>query len=186
VNPGAAFYIPTNDEWYKAAYFSPNYGGVGVAGYYAYATQSNTDPGNIVGSTANQANYAAGGVYSVTQSSSYDSNQNYLTDVGAFSGSGSFYGTFDQSGNVFQWNDLDGLASSGSVRGLRGGYWDDFDYPFALSSSNSYSPAPSVESFSVGFRLASPVAVPEPSTYAMALAGLAGGGYTMLRRRKRA
>jgi hypothetical protein len=28
-------------------------------------------------------------------------------------------------------------------------------------------------------------AVPEPSTYAMALAGLAGGGYTMFRRRKR-
>ena len=39
VNPGAAFYIPTNNEWYKAAYYSPNYGGVGVAGYYDYATQ---------------------------------------------------------------------------------------------------------------------------------------------------
>jgi len=59
VNPGAAFYIPTNDEWYKAAYFSPNYGGVGVAGYTDYATQSDTPsaPGNIIGSTANQANY---------------------------------------------------------------------------------------------------------------------------------
>jgi len=30
--PGAAFYIPTNDEWYKAAYYSPNYGRVGVPG----------------------------------------------------------------------------------------------------------------------------------------------------------
>jgi hypothetical protein len=29
-------------------------------------------------------------------------------------------------------------------------------------------------------------AVPEPSTYAMALAGLACGGYSMVRRRKRA
>jgi hypothetical protein len=29
-------------------------------------------------------------------------------------------------------------------------------------------------------------AVPEPSTYAMALAGLACGGYSMFRRRKRA
>jgi hypothetical protein len=29
-------------------------------------------------------------------------------------------------------------------------------------------------------------AVPEPSTYAMTLAGLACGGYSMLRRRKRA
>ena len=30
------------------------------------------------------------------------------------------------------------------------------------------------------------VPVPEPSTYAMALAGIAFGGYTMFRRRKRA
>jgi hypothetical protein len=30
------------------------------------------------------------------------------------------------------------------------------------------------------------VAVPEPSTYAMALAGLACGGYSMFKRRKRA
>jgi hypothetical protein len=45
---------------------------------------------------------------------------------------------------------------------------------------------PANESNSIGFRLAAPVAVPEPSTYAMALAGLACGGYSMFRRRKRA
>ena len=146
VNPGAAFYIPTNDEWYKAAYFSPNYGGVGVPGYYDYATQSDTpsDPGNIIGSGANQANYFTGAGYSVTQSRSYDSNQNYLTDVGAFTGSGSFYGTFDQSGNVFQWNDLDGLASSGSSRGLRGGFWY-YSLASFLSSSDGVTGDPSDE-----------------------------------------
>jgi len=183
-NPGAAFYIPTNDEWYKAAYFSPNYGGVGVPGYYAYATQSDTDPGNIVGSTANQANYFTftGAGYSVTQSSDYNESQNYLTDVGAFSGSGSFYGTFDQSGNVFQWNDLDGLASSGSSRGLRGGSWNFF--AFSLSSSDRGSDVPSHEFLDVGFRLASPVAVPEPSTWVMAAGGLACAGWGAWRRRR--
>jgi hypothetical protein len=40
------------------------------------------------------------------------------------------------------------------------------------------------EDFSIGFRLAAPV--PEPSACAMALAGLACGGYTVWRRRKRA
>jgi formylglycine-generating enzyme required for sulfatase activity len=100
--------------------------------------------------------------------------------VGAFSASGSFYGTFDQSGNVFQWNDLDG--TSGSSRGLRGGYWN-FDAS-SLSSSFRLSNLPSFEDSYVGFRLAAPVAVPEPSTYAMALAGLACGGYTMFRRRR--
>ena len=181
--PGATFYIPTENEWYKAAYYSPNYGEVGVAGYYDYATQSDTAPGNIVGSTANQANYK-NGVYSVTQSSSYSLSQNYLTDVGAFSGSGSFYGTFDQSGNVFQWNDLDGLASSGSSRGLRGGPWSDV--AFDLSSSFRNTSAPSYEGVGgVGFRLASPVAVPEPSTWVMGLAGLACAAWGTWRRRLR-
>ncbi len=184
VNPGAAFRLPTENEWYKAAYYSPNYGGSGVAGYYAYATQSDTAPGNTIGSTANQANWYTGSRFSVTQSGSYRANQNYLTDVGAFSGSESFYGTFDQSGNVYQWNDLDGLASSGSSRGLRGGRWSSDYSAFYLSSSNSLPGDPSGENRYFGFRLASPVAVPEPSTYAMALAGLACGGYSLFRRRR--
>ena len=174
-------FIPNENEWYKAAYFDPTLNS-GSGGYYTYATQSNTDPGNIVGSGSNQANYYTGAGYSVTQSGDYDGNQNYLTNVGAFSGSGSFYGTFDQSGNVYQWNDLDG--TSGSSRGLRGGYWDD-SRPFSLSSSSSFSDAPSDEISFIGFRLASPVAVvPEPSTWVMGLAGIACGGWEMWRRRR--
>ena len=65
---------------------------------------------------------------------------------------------------------------------MRGGYWED---PYMeLSSFSSIGPqSPLLEASSTGFRLA---AVPEPSTYAMALAGLACGGYSMFRRRKRA
>ncbi len=176
------FFIPNESEWYKAAYYDPTLNS-GTGGYYAYATQSNTAPGNIVGSGTNQANYAPGLVYSVTQSGDYSASQNYLTDVGAFSGSGSFYGTFDQSGNVNQWNDLDG--TSGSSRGLRGGDWGR-GIAFFLSSSVRNSNDPSNEDGLIGFRLASPVAVPEPSTCASLLAGLACGGYSLVRRRKRA
>jgi hypothetical protein len=96
----------------------------------------------------------------VTQSPSYDSNQNYLTDVGAFSGSGSFYGTFDQGGNVFQWNDLIG-AADGS-RGIWGGPWNGI--AVNLSSSSGASLDPSNESSVIGFRLASPVSEPGPSS----------------------
>ena len=74
---------------------------------------------------------------------------------------------------------------TGSSRGLRGGNWNN-NNPFNLSSSNSNSNDPSNENNNIGFRLASPVAVPEPSTYAMALAGLVCGGYSMFRRRNRA
>ena len=177
------FYVPTENEWYKAAYYSPTLNS-GSGGYYAYATQSNTAPGNIVGSLANQANYTAGGLYSVTQSSVFDLSQNYLTDVGAFTNSASFYGTFDQSGNVFQWNDLDGAP--GSSRGLRGGDWSNS--VFYVSSSDSFSYDPSIEPINVGFRLASPVsgsAVPEIDPNGLsAVLGLIAAGLGLLERRR--
>ena len=177
------FYVPTENEWYKAAYYSPNYGGAGVGGYYAYATQSNTAPGNVVGSTPNQANYD-NGVYSVTQSSSFSSSQNYLTDVGAFSGSGSFYGTFDQSGNVAQWNDLDGVGRS--EQGQMGGYWSNFT-GFLLSSSSSQMSSGANETNYFGFRLASPAptGVPEIDPNGLsAVLGLIVGGLGLLERRR--
>ena len=189
-NPGAAFRLPTENEWYKAAYYSPTLHS-GAGGYYAYATQSDTAPGNVVGSAANQANYYTGAGYSVTQSGSYYSEQNYLTDVGAFSGSGSSYGTFDQSGNVFQWNDLDGLASSGSTRGLRGG--DFINSPgFYLASSHSNSDNPSYESNIIGFRLASPTSSPssvpeiDPNSLGSVLALVLGSLGLLERRRLKA
>ena len=176
------FYVPTENEWYKAAYYSPTLNS-GAGGYYAYATQSNTAPGNVVGILANQANYN-NGVFSVTQSGSYSGSQNYLTDVGAFTNSGSSYGTFDQSGNVYQWNDLDGTP--GSSRGLRGGYWNSG--AFYVSSSGSRSVVPSFEFSSVGFRLASPVsgsAVPEIDPNGLsAVLGLIAAGLGLLERRR--
>ena len=180
--PGAAFYIPNEDEWYKAAFYSPNYGGDGVPGYYAYATQSDSAPGNTIGPGTNQANWITGSGFSVTQLPTLDSSQNYLTDAGAYINSASYYGTFDQSGNVNQWNDLDGLP--GSSRGLRGGDWFLNPHAGFLSSSDSFLAAPSSALNSFGFRLAAPVPVPEPSTWVMGLAGLACGGWQMVRRRR--
>jgi sulfatase modifying factor 1 len=178
-NPGAAFTIPTENEWYKAAFYSPSKGGTSAPGYYLYATQSDSIPGNNDESPSNQANYN-NGVYSVTGVGGYSASQNYLTDVGAFSGSASFYGTFDQSGNVFQWNDLTNAA--GALRGSRGEDWGGTS-SYYLSSSGRYEIAPSVETWSLGFRLASPVAVPEPSTAAMVLAALVCGSCGLWRKR---
>ena len=144
-NTGLAptFWIPLENEWYKAAYYSPNYGGSGIGGYYAFATQSNSAPGTTIGGSANQANYNDVG--------------GSATDVGSFSGSASFYGTFDQTGNVFQWNDLDGTGDRPS-RGLRGGYW--FNDSGDVSSSYRDTIGPGFGYGSIGFRLASFVAQP--------------------------
>ena len=178
VNNGATFYVPTEDQWYKAAYYK---GGSTNAGYWDYATQSDTDPTAVTagstgigssGSTGNFANYNSAAIW--------NGQTGNVTTVGT-NGGASAYDAFDMIGNLREWNDLTGAA--GSSRGLRGGYWNSDD-AFSLSSSIRSPDAPSNESDSIGFRLASPVAVPEPSTWVMGLAGLACGGWEMVRRRR--
>ena len=80
----------------------------------------------------------------------------YVTTIGS-NGGPSYYGTYDQIGNIFQWNDLDGTI--GPLRGLRGGYWGDSS--IALSSDRS-TDIPSNTSNAVGFRIASSLSVPNP------------------------
>jgi sulfatase modifying factor 1 len=182
VNSGAQFYIPTENQWYKAAYYK---GGSTNAGYWDYATQSDTAPTAVTadgtgdgsaGSTGNFANFAT--------AADWNGQNGNVTTVGT-NGGPSAYGAFDMSGNVYEWNDLDGLAASGSSRGLRGGNWNL--NAFSLSSSGRGTTVPSLEFDGFyGFRLASPVAVPEPSTWVMGLAGIACAGWGMWRRGKRA
>lgn len=152
-NVGATVWLPSEDEWYKAAYYDPNKGGAGVDGYWAHANQSDTMTSNTIG-VAGAANHFEGD-FAVTQSNSYSSSQNYLTDVGAYGAdSDSAYGTNDQAGNVFEWND----AVIGSLRGLRGGSWDDNSD--LLPASIRFDTTATEEGGGVGFRVAS---VPEPS-----------------------
>jgi formylglycine-generating enzyme required for sulfatase activity len=146
-NSNALYWIPTESEWYKAAFYDLNLNS-GAGGYWAYATRSNAAPGNVMGSLPNQANYYTG-VFSVTQSSSYvyGGSQNYLTRVGAFTNSASPWGTYDQNGNVYQWND----ALISSERGVRGGDWFDF-----YGNTGTYRDAavPTTADNQLGFRLA--------------------------------
>jgi sulfatase modifying factor 1 len=169
INPNTSaaptFYIPTENEWYKAAFFNPTLNS-GSGGYYLYATQSNVPPGNILGSGPNQVNGWVNGIQALTQSALVV-GQNQLTDVGAFSGSGSFYGTFDQNGNATEWTDLTGVA--GTAKGLRGGGWQDPELFFRSSYRVNNAPP---DSNGFGFRLAAPIPVPEPSALALGVIGL--------------
>jgi len=176
-NPGASYLLPTEDQWYKAAYYK---GGGTNARYWDYATQSDSTPTAVTagltgigssGSTGNFANY--------NQGADWNGQNGNVTTVGS-NGGASAYGAFDMSGNLAEWNDLTGAA--GSSRGLRGGYWNNS--ASILSSSITFADPPSNENPFIGFRLASSVAVPEPSTWAMGLAGLACGGWQVFRRRR--
>lgn len=164
--PDATVWIPTENEWYKAAYYDPTPGAGGGDNYWLYPTRSDELAGNTIGDPYS-ANYHDGD-YATTQSVSYSSGQNYLTNVGAYgSNSSSYYGTFDQGGNLWEWNDA---VVSGSYRGRRGGSWnysEEYLRPWNRYDVNRYDP--SEESSQIGFRVAS---VPEPG--AMVLVMLSG------------
>jgi len=183
VNSGATFSVPTEDQWYKAAYYK---GGGTSAGYWDYATQSDSVPTAVTagetgigsaGSTGNFANY--------NSNADWGGQDGNVTTVGT-NGGPSFYGAFDMSGNVYEWNDLTG--ASGSSRGLRGGGFVIIS-AFDLSSSGSISYDPSGEDSVIGFRLASlvsgPSGVPEidPSGLSAVL-GLIAGWLGLLERRR--
>lgn len=178
INPetGAApgFFLPLEDEWYKAAYYSPSKNG-GGPGYYTYAMQTDVVMGNSHFSAEGQANLYVG-AFSTSQSNVYSDAQNYLTDVGAFFNSESYYGTYDQNGNVYQWNDLNGAANAS--RGVAGGFW--FGGPVSASNTTLASQAAAYEGNDTGFRLAAPI--PEPGVLTLAACGLAG--WAVIRRRR--
>ena len=94
-SPNARFFIPTENEWYKAAYHKND----GASGnYWDYPTGSNTAPINTLSDLGNHANfydYYGTGNNTYTIDSPY-----YRSEVGAFENSASPYGTFDQGGNV--------------------------------------------------------------------------------------
>ncbi len=157
-NPGAAWWIPSENEWYKAAYYDPTR--TGSSPYWMYPAQRNVAPGNdyFDATIPNQANCIVDGTYSVTQSMRFASWRNYLTPVGAFKRSASYYGTFDQGGDVWQWNDaLFNTTGANISRGERGGSWSDV--VATLSSATRGSSSPTSVGNSVGFRVAAAYSV---------------------------
>ncbi|MFZ1932367.1 MAG: SUMF1/EgtB/PvdO family nonheme iron enzyme [Thermoguttaceae bacterium] len=167
-NSGATYVIPTENEWYKAAYYDPNK--PGGAGYWWYPTKSDTVPSNILSSTGtNNANFYD--AYSTTNNGFTDPT-NYLTPVGAFAASPGPYGTFDMGGDVWQWNEAEVTSSS---RGLRGGSWSNLYYGPGLLASvdrDSSDPTDGDGNFGLGFRVA---CVPEPGSIILLVSGAVAG-----------
>jgi sulfatase modifying factor 1 len=154
--------ITSEDEWYKAAYHKND----GVTGnFFDYPTSSNTAPGqDMADASGNNANY-----YTAPYAYPIDSPY-YTTVAGEFQNSDSPYSTFDQGGNVREWNEA---IVSGAYRGLRGGSLGDY-YSYLLASDRDYKYTPSSEHYGVGFRVSE--VVPEPSS----LIALAGGLISLL------
>jgi len=135
--------ITSEDEWYKAAYHKND----GVTGnYWAYPTGTNAVPnnGNPGGDTGNSANFFDYSDYTI--GSPY-----WRTNVGFFGQSDSPYGTFDQGGNVWEWNEAIILPSA---RCLRGGtfYVAGSAHDLHASDRDQFY-YPTSEDFGLGFRV---------------------------------
>ena len=161
-NKDAFYFLPNENEWYKAAYYN-----AGGTNYFLYPTGSDTAP-TAVASGTNAGTVVYNNIAAVPA----------IVDS---AGGLSLYGTMGQGGNVFEWNEsaLDGTNSSSSEnRAIRGGEWANAAGP--LRSSSRYNSDPTTEQNLIGFRVAS---VPEPSTYALLL--MAGAGALWFARRRR-
>ncbi|MCP4241945.1 MAG: formylglycine-generating enzyme family protein [bacterium] len=146
-NAGATISLTSEDEWYKAAYFNAS-----TSVFYDYTAGTDTQTTCATpGATANTANCSRA--------------VGNLTDGGSYTGSASPNGTFDQGGNVWEWNE----ALISSNRGLRGGSFGNG--PGYLAASYRYYGNPTYEDNIVGFRVAS---IPEPGTGLLLMTGLLG------------
>ena len=160
--PGAIWFLPTQDEWYKAAYHDVvNVGADGLAtpDYWLYPTMSDVDPtsstalanGAVANPGPNVVNYGHS-----QQTHSWNGEGNNVSPVaGCGPSSASFYGTFDQAGNVWEWTEDTFSDPSGDKRVIRGGSLGNGIQPHDLDS-NDYpgSRAPTLDEFDIGFRVA--------------------------------
>jgi len=162
---GAKWAVTSEDEWYKAAYYK---GGGTNAGYWDYPTSSNTAPGqDMADASGNNANY-----YTAPYAYPIDSGK-FTTVVGEFQNSDSPYGTFDQGGNVWEWNEaIVYQDATYAIRGLRGGSFNyDVSSLLQASTRHYYYRYPDFEIYAFGFRVSQ---VPEPSSIIALVGGLAG------------
>jgi hypothetical protein len=161
-NRVAKWFLPSENEWYKAAYYDPRK--PDGAGYYRFPTKSDSRPDNALSATGtNNANYYHG---DYTIGKPY-----YRTEVGAFKNSPSPYGTFDQGGNVCEWDEHIGYELTGyASRGFRGGAFGNFSSFLLASTRDPETVYPTYEHHLRGFRVARPSELPSQGRIVVAWA----------------
>ena len=159
-NSLAKFFIPSSQEWYKAAYGSPS------GQFYFYPTGSDSAP-TPVSSGTNPGTAVYGQPIAFGPAD--------INNAGGLSA----FGVMAMGGNVYEWTEsaYDGSNDNiGENRILRGGAW--YTGSWELGASDYYSARVDGDGVYWGFRVAS---VPEPSSLSL----LALGGVVVALRRRR-
>ena len=116
--------LASENEWYKAAYYDPAKNG-GAGGYWQYPAPGGNPPKANLGTTT-------------------------MMDVGSFPESKSAYGTLDQGGNVWEWNE----TKAGGHCGVRGGsFWHNDGVHYMASGTRYCTNPPEFVYDNYGFRV---------------------------------
>ena len=104
-NPGATWVLPSEDEWYKAAYYDPV-----LDAYYTYPNGSDDVPAEPTDETTpREMNFGGPPFWQGDQ---------YFTAIGETTGRGP-YGVYDMGGNVEEYTDTIVLPANRITRGGR-------------------------------------------------------------------
>ena len=168
-NSGANTFLPSQNEWEKAGYFT----GTGSV-YTLYPTNSNTLPTMSL-SNATNPNAANYGNFSTS-----------FLNTGSYPSTTSFYGAQDMFGNTSEWIEMTATSSTALVMG---GGFNTATTGVKTSSDRlgGLAKSTTMVNTATGFRVAAtPVAVPEPETIALAAMGIASlVGMELVQRNRR-
>lgn len=161
----ATVFIPSEDEFYKAAYYDPTKDG-GAGGYWDYGIQSDSPPtSEAPPGGGNSANSATERLFDYWQHDGpFDDSRDYLVDVGSYPDAVSHYGLLDVDGQVYQWTEAAVLEDTFLGPRLlpihRGGAWYEDTRRTGRGYRNSYSFPESTAYHWYGLRVA---ALPDDS-----------------------
>lgn len=150
---GAKYWIPSVDEWNKAAYYDPNRYGHGADRYWLYPDGSDTPlVENLLPEDGGERNGGRSDVFPL--------------DVGSFSHVSSPFGLLDASGGMTEWTETAGKFGSDArfIRGSDFGHLDHSGIVLTLDRLESgFSTSVSFTPY-VGLRLASAIECPADLT----------------------
>ncbi|MBS0197252.1 MAG: SUMF1/EgtB/PvdO family nonheme iron enzyme [Planctomycetes bacterium] len=156
-NPGARYWIPTLDEWIKASYYDPNYGGTGVGGWWWNSINGTNVP--LIPGPPGQGQTNAG--------FTLPNGGQYAIPLMSYPEVRTPWGLLDASGATAEWLESTYVVDSIPYRRIQGSHWGGVANDRIYAASAEFPGTPSIY---YGFRIATAVPSSGPATLAMILA----------------